>query len=61
MKTEVQQFYVGDTCMYHVEDMGFQVEILEVRNAYGRVDYRVEPIAGTGNKWVSQISLEAVK
>ena len=59
MDMEKQKYYKGDICFYYNgPEMRFEVEIVEVRTAYGRVDYLIRPIAGEGDKWVSQISLD---
>lgn len=34
------------------------VRVLDVRNAYGRTDYKVEPRDGRGSAWVRKSSLE---
>ena len=61
MKKEIQQFYKGDVCFYNEPELRFQVEIVEVRSAYGRMDYLIRPVAGEGDKWVAQVSLDRVE
>lgn len=33
--------------------LAFHVEIRDVREVYGRLDYLVIPVAGDGSKWVA--------
>ena len=36
------------------EGMQFDVKIVDVKSAYGRIDFQIIPLGGTGNKWVSE-------
>lgn len=40
----------------HIEDQGIQfaVRSVDARRAYGRVEVCIEPIAGTGRRWVRE-------
>jgi len=44
---------IGKTVMFMTDDMAFDVEIVNLRKAYGRIDYEVKPIKGAGTKWIS--------
>ena len=44
---------IGTTALYDVSTMRVQVKIVDIRTAYGRTDYRIEPVAGVGGMWVS--------
>lgn len=35
------------------EMLTFPIEVLDVRNVYGRTDYRIKPQLGEGSAWVS--------
>lgn len=37
--------------------MQIQVEVLDVREVFGRTDLQVRPIAGTGTGWISLDSI----
>lgn len=39
----------------------FMVEVLDVREAFGRTDVEVRPIAGTGTHWVSLGNVRLLK
>jgi hypothetical protein len=42
------------------ESLHVNVRIIDVRSAFGRIDYRIEPIQGTGQVWVSADSISNV-
>ena len=47
---------IGKTVKYVIDSdtgMWINVKIVDIRSAYGRNDYRIEPISGGGEKWVS--------
>ena len=48
---------IGKTANYFINEMIFEVKVIDVRNAYGRIDYKVLPIAGCNSKWVSEDSI----
>lgn len=39
-------------------DLTVRVIVRDVRLAFGRIDLLVEPLAGTGSKWVNQANIE---
>ncbi len=41
-------------------DLAIEMKVLDKRVAYGRTDLLVEPVAGTGTKWVDVRSLGEV-
>lgn len=45
---------IGKTVTLLSDGLRFYVEILDVREAYGRTDYKVKPVGGSGEKWVSR-------
>lgn len=44
---------LGKEAAYKVGGMEILVTVLDVRNAYGRIDYQIVPIKGCGTVWVS--------
>lgn len=44
---------IGKFALYELGTMQATVKIVDVRNAFGRTDYRIEPVAGVGGMWVS--------
>ena len=44
---------IDKIALFYSESMRFRVKIIDVKTAFGRIDYLVEPIAGDGSKWVS--------
>jgi len=44
---------IGRTGILHQGELGVGAEVRDAREAYGRTDYLVVPIAGTGSTWVS--------
>lgn len=43
---------VGRTGVYKTEEMSFPVRILNERFRYGRLDVKIKPINGSGERWV---------
>lgn len=58
MKAQKQEFYKDDIVNLEVSQLLVQVKVLEVRQAFGRVDYLITPIAGSLERWVSQNNLK---
>ena len=46
--------------IYRIKSMNVKVKIVDIREAYGRVDYRIEPDSGNGGMWVSSESVNLV-
>jgi hypothetical protein len=44
---------IGKTGLMQSDKMRFEVQIHDVKQAFGRVDYLVRPIAGKDEAWVS--------
>ena len=58
---EMQQM-VGKSADYLAGNgLTFRVFIRDARVRYGDVDYLVEPVCGTGTKWVAQYKLTNVR
>lgn len=49
------QTIIGRAALLYIEkgQLGVRVEVLDVRETYGRTDCLVKPVAGCGQKWVS--------
>jgi len=46
---------IGEQATYIVDGyLEFAVNILAVRTRYGNTDYRIAPVTGKGEKWVSE-------
>ena len=43
---------VGRDGMLYSDGMLFPVRIVDARRVFGRIDYQVSPIGGSGSKWV---------
>lgn len=50
--TELQTL-IGKRGEWQAGPIGFTVRIIDARLVFNRVDVKIEPIAGTGQKWVS--------
>jgi hypothetical protein len=48
---------IGKTGLLAVNGLKFEVEILDVRDSFGRTDYKVKPVSGEGTRWVSSESV----
>lgn len=44
---------IGKRGMLQSDKMRFEVEIIDVKQAFGRTDYLVQPVAGMDMAWVS--------
>ncbi len=44
---------IGRKGKYLHGNIQFQVELLDVREVFGRTDVEIKPVAGTGTAWVS--------
>jgi hypothetical protein len=53
MATDLTQ-YADRTGRMTVDTLSFAVRVIEARNRYGHLDFRVTPIAGGGERWVEQ-------
>ena len=51
---------IGKKVIFHAENLRFEVEIINVRKAFGRVDYQIKPLAGADETWVSSNRIEEV-
>lgn len=43
---------IGSNGQIFIDGLGVDVRIIDVRQAYGRTDYRITPIRGIGGAWV---------
>lgn len=51
---------IGKLAIFNTEGLRFEVEITNVRKAFGRIDYEIKPLAGADETWVSAARLEIV-
>ncbi len=59
MKLSDYMKYIGKVAeLRAVTGLVFQVEVLDVKQAYGNVRFEVVPVAGSGRAWVSQYTLK---
>lgn len=56
MKTLVQDF-VGKKATALLGGLQVEVEILDVKVAYGRPLYHITPVAGSGEVWIEKVTL----
>lgn len=52
---------LGKRAIYTVNDLQIEIEITDARVVFGRIDYKIKPVAGKGEKWVSAESIMEVK
>lgn len=45
----------------HLGGLIVKVEIMDVKTSYGRVRYLVKPVAGVGEVWIEQVSIDKKK
>ena len=46
--------YVNKEGILNTDKLGVLIRSLDAREVYGRLDVLVEPVAGTGQAWVSE-------
>jgi len=46
---------VGHEAFWSAGGLSIRVKVLDVKFAYGRTRYRIQPIAGSGTTWTEQI------
>jgi len=51
--------FIGKTSIYHCNDLAIEVKITDVKQVYGNVHFRIEPINGKGSVWVRDDSLNS--
>ena len=51
---ELAEFVGKEGILVHIAHLGILVRSLDAREVYGRLDILVEPVAGTGEAWVSE-------
>lgn len=60
MSAKQSSTLIGQRFHLLTDGLRVAVEVLDVREAYGRTDCRVKPVAGEGEKWVSKDRLASV-
>lgn len=53
--------HIGQQGLYRVNGLGIAVVIRDVKSAYGRIDYQIEPVAGCNAIWVNSSSVTIQK
>lgn len=63
MTTNETTKLIGKTATLAIDGLRFAVTILDARSVFGRADYQVAPVTGSGSKWVSsdRVTLDAQK
>ena len=51
-------FKVGQNATVSCKGMEFIVKVLEIKESYGRVRYRVKPIQGSGEGMVEKLNVK---
>ena len=49
---------IGSEATLTIEQMAVRVIVRDIRHAYGRTHYLVEPVAGSGRQWVDSGRLD---
>ena len=57
MKELISQ-YVGKKGYVYLEGLKVEVEILDVKNAYGNIRYLIKPVAGEGEVWKEDVKIK---
>jgi hypothetical protein len=54
-KTDVK---IGMTASVDLDGLLVQVKVLDTKQVFGRLDVKVTPVKGSGEKWISSDRLE---
>ena len=49
--------WIGKTGMVGSDGIFYQVKIADVKVAWGKMLFQVEPVAGSGSKWIESTSI----
>jgi len=50
--------YIGQTATYHgVPGLVIEVTVIDARVSWGQVQLQIQPVSGSGSKWVNAESL----
>lgn len=58
MTTNQTKDLIGREGMWCVAPLLFRVRIIDVKSVYGRELYHIEPVSGSGTRWVSGRSVD---
>ena len=54
------QEYIGKNGMYHCNGLHFEIVIFDVRITFGRIQYLIAPVKGSGSIWAgSNVTIDA--
>lgn len=48
---------IGRTGIYKIDGLEIHIHINDIKAAFGRIDYNISPISGSGEKWVDHNNL----
>ncbi len=51
---------IGTIVEFHRDGLTFHVRIVDARMSYGAVECRIEPLAGSGARWVRESSTKGM-
>jgi hypothetical protein len=49
---------IGKEGLYIVNGLKIKVKVTDAKQAYGRIDYQIEPVNGQGQIWVNSTSVK---
>lgn len=61
MTKKLLETYVGKIGTIFAKGLTIEVNIMDVKEAYGNVRYKVTPVAGSGEVWVENVTLKEEK
>lgn len=51
---------IGKQAAIRIGDLTVDVRIMNIRSAFGRIDYEVTPVAGTGSRWIDSNNVDSI-
>ena len=61
MTTQQISVVLGTEVEIRCEDLTVTCKVLDMKQAYGKVRYQIEPIRGTGTQWVEAARIVVAK
>ena len=59
MKEQIKN--IGRTAIYRINELKFRVEIIDVKNSFGNLRYKIQPKNGEGEVWVNVSSINIIE
>lgn len=52
---------IGKTGTVHLDSLQFDVQVVDVRRNWGKIQYKVKPLTGVGEKWLEYPTVRSLR